>query len=830
MDQPARSGGGGQADRVDHVVFRWAGNQGSTGAGIAAVAQSCAPELARQLTQEFAPVLRVEGDDVPTSVVRLRFGNRAVLLRRRSARDERGRRSTVCHALVGPGKQLGAGFCLAIAAVPWADPAWIDEVSGDIDPLSRAALSEAATAARPGLVHGVSYALDALVPLVAQLLRTPEGRVSVLHAELAASVAQAREKRPDAGAEGDTPDPALLALWGLRDIFGTWLPGGWTYATYDTLDSHPTRVTFVRAWLASAQQDPGLTRVAVDERRDDRAARCARDLVGHYRAALRQRPQEPYEPVLRGIREAALLPDEDRYDAIEWALFPDRRPVEPTAAETPAELTRAQPEQGAWQEAERSWRRRQAEQRERDEMAEQRRQLELEKLEQQRRQRELEKLEQQRRQRELERLEQQRRQRELEEQAEQQRQWELEEQRRQEQLRRLEDQEEEEMRQRAARQQPLSPPSPSAPSVHQLSERSAPQQPSGSGQLPTVARRPPPLLQQPPAAERLTDPQPAAPLDPVPSRMSPPAPEGPAEPGRSAQGGPAAGEPRPVEGSLPVSQKVPGDSTTALLEGLTDGGRSHHYDFNPHRSGASTPEPLPHKPDYPPHSSAALIRPAVSPPIADARPLLLRTPPAKLKVHKLPRKLPSRRALSAEDSATLTQELTRLAKREPSSDYMENDVKKKLKTITDEELVGRLRSRTSHYERNLILGALRDIQRSNEEIEALCRVALSSAFLLRDERWIGEVYRQTDDEWHFWAACWLFRWLFRPLLEKHAQDTGRVLQELVTGSDPVGWRVVHELIFCADDEEFAALPRTVLEPVIKELWQRSDLAVGPGGP
>ncbi|MEV5238348.1 hypothetical protein AB0K89_04355 [Streptomyces cinnamoneus] len=316
-------------NRVDQVVFRWAGNR--TGrAGIAAVAQSCDKGQAHDMAERLGVVLRVMGGERRTSIVRLRWApGRMVLLRRTPGEDAHGRGSTVCHALVAPADLLSPIRCLAFGATPWAEDGWAERISGDIDTLSYDWLCTSAEAAMRQLPAAVAHVARPLECLVAQLLRTPSDRVSARTGELPVVPAP-----PDADGPADGPlDPALVVLFGLCGIFRKWLPGNWTYATYDTVDSHDLRVVFVPEWRPSHEEDARLRRIDLADPGIDRAARLARDLVRHYldHVAAAGDAEGYVEPLrLAGPLDAQALDDEAaRYDAVESALNgrPPRRPA-----------------------------------------------------------------------------------------------------------------------------------------------------------------------------------------------------------------------------------------------------------------------------------------------------------------------------------------------------------------------------------------------------------------------------------------------------------------------------------------------------------------------
>jgi hypothetical protein len=249
---------------LDQVVFRWEGNRGRTGTGINAVAYSCDGERAEELRAELAPLLRVEGGDLPSQVRQVRRTGEVVVINRRRDPDAHGRSSTESHALIGSRGALKPRFCLALSQLPVP----VADLSGtDVRRLPRAKHTELKETAGPEgrrFMAQVPTVAAPLTAMVAQLLRTPAHLMSV--------------RIPDFSREGENDTPLLI--WGLSGVFGSWLGRDfWTYATYDTSDTHGLRVVGVPDWRTSAIEDPLLERIAFHNAPDDEAQWIARGLV-----------------------------------------------------------------------------------------------------------------------------------------------------------------------------------------------------------------------------------------------------------------------------------------------------------------------------------------------------------------------------------------------------------------------------------------------------------------------------------------------------------------------------------------------------------------------
>ncbi|MFD0429712.1 hypothetical protein ACFQ60_24855 [Streptomyces zhihengii] len=144
---------------------------------------------------------------------------------------------------------------------------------------------------------------QALVHVTAEWLRDPGTRVSLL-----------ADGTPAPG--WPDGDGVPLVYYGLFLLFRDWLPAGWTFATYDTVDSHPSGSPACRAGSpARARQAPGPRRGRAALRR---ARPRARRPAG--RPPPGPRPRGP-APVLAGLLpKGAALPWDLRRERLAEAL------------------------------------------------------------------------------------------------------------------------------------------------------------------------------------------------------------------------------------------------------------------------------------------------------------------------------------------------------------------------------------------------------------------------------------------------------------------------------------------------------------------------------
>ncbi|MGD3109755.1 hypothetical protein [Streptomyces sp. YGL11-2] len=246
----AGQGSGNTAGSVHQVVFRWDGNQGRQGTGMKAVAHSCSAERAEELGRELGPLLWVSGARAPRhSVVRtLSRDGEVMLVQRWPTTDRGGRPSTVSHVLVGEPQTLKTRQCLGLAHGGWGKRESAEQATGRQRVVKCAELDALACERLPGMRELLPTVQHALILVTAEWLRDPTQRVSLLTGE---------EELPG----WPDQDAAPLVYLGLFMLFGPWLGEEWTFATYDTVDTHPLRLMSVPRWEPDTGGSGPLARV-----------------------------------------------------------------------------------------------------------------------------------------------------------------------------------------------------------------------------------------------------------------------------------------------------------------------------------------------------------------------------------------------------------------------------------------------------------------------------------------------------------------------------------------------------------------------------------------
>ncbi|MFF5391402.1 hypothetical protein ACFY5H_24115 [Streptomyces sp. NPDC013012] len=257
-------------NEVDQIVFRWDSENLSGTTGFGPVAWSGPRDEAENLFRISAPVLRASGEETRPALVRLQRRADVMLIRRAPFTGADGGTSVLCHALVGSPALLGPSFCLGLHAWNWEGSA-LDAagVRGRLPAVPEDVLVPATGRGQGELDDSLAYAADELTGTVAELLRHPDERFTVL------------DER------GNTACPVL---WGLHSMFGASTERRWTFATHDTVELSALRFSFVGRWAGAASRNTGRRRVDPRERYDDRAEEIAAGLVRHH---------------LRGVAEGA---------------------------------------------------------------------------------------------------------------------------------------------------------------------------------------------------------------------------------------------------------------------------------------------------------------------------------------------------------------------------------------------------------------------------------------------------------------------------------------------------------------------------------------------
>ncbi|GHI02553.1 hypothetical protein AQI88_14465 [Streptomyces cellostaticus] len=237
-------------DSVHQVVFRWDGNHGRQGTGMNAVAHSCPAERAGELGRELGPLLWVSGAAAarPSVVRTLSRDGDVMLVQRWPTTDRGGRPSTVSHVLVGDPEILNTWQCLGLAYRGWGRPEKAEQALGKEPKIDCADLDDLARRRLPDMLELLPTVKHALTLVTAELLRDPAQRVSLRLEE------QTPHGWPDR-------DGVPLVYLGLYLLFGRWLRQEWTFATYDTVDTHPLRLTSVPRWEPDTGGSGPLARV-----------------------------------------------------------------------------------------------------------------------------------------------------------------------------------------------------------------------------------------------------------------------------------------------------------------------------------------------------------------------------------------------------------------------------------------------------------------------------------------------------------------------------------------------------------------------------------------
>ncbi|OKJ60583.1 hypothetical protein [Streptomyces sp. CB02261] len=249
-------------NEVDQIVFRWDSENLTGSTGFGPVAWSGPRDEAENLFRTSGPLLRASGEETRPALIRLQRRAEVMLIRRLPLLDADGGTSVLCHALVGSPELLEPATCLGLHAWTW-EGADVDaaRVRGRLPVVPEEVLVPATGRGQGELDRTLAYATEELTGAVAELLRHPDERFTVLDAP------------------GDTACPVL---WGLHSMFGTLTDRRWTFATHDTVELPALRYVFVGRWSGAASRNTDRRRVDPRERSGDRAEEVAARLVRHH--------------------------------------------------------------------------------------------------------------------------------------------------------------------------------------------------------------------------------------------------------------------------------------------------------------------------------------------------------------------------------------------------------------------------------------------------------------------------------------------------------------------------------------------------------------------
>ncbi|MFB6979396.1 hypothetical protein [Streptomyces scopuliridis] len=337
QDRGASQRAAGATGPVHQVVFRWDGNQGRQGTGMTAVAHSCPAERAEELGRELGPLLWVSGTAAPRqSVVRLlsRDGD-VMLVQRWPTTDRGGRPSTVSHVLIGDPRTLKTRQCLGLAYGGWGSRESAEKAAGRLRAVECAELDAVARKRLPAMRQQLPTVRNALILVTAEWLRDPARRVSLL---VDGSLTD-EEKLPGWPDQEAVP----LVYLGLFMLFGSWLGQEWTFATYDTVDTHQLRLTCVPRWEPDAGGSGPLARVmGRSPAKPQFEHMAAARLVDHVLAHPADSPGVPQ--LVDGLRDGARLEWARRRLLLKEILYADRREPPPRSASPAPTAPEPEPE------------------------------------------------------------------------------------------------------------------------------------------------------------------------------------------------------------------------------------------------------------------------------------------------------------------------------------------------------------------------------------------------------------------------------------------------------------------------------------------------------
>lgn len=251
-----------------------------------------AEDLRRQLGHLFH-VESVAGHYTPSQLRCFLTSGEAAVIHRWPTTNQYGQSGTAAHVLVGPPHLLPASGSLLIDG---PDRGWFANVSGAIPPIPVASLQRQIETNRPRYIEHIDHIRFPLVGAAAQLMRTPQSRLSFTAPE-------------DVGLPPDINFTRLL-MWGLCAMFETAL--GDDYFTYSTLqrdDFEPIGpkgftgpgLVQVAQWHPAAADDPSVVRHRLENFPFDETNLLAAKLTDLFLAATHHPEETPGLLALRAV-------------------------------------------------------------------------------------------------------------------------------------------------------------------------------------------------------------------------------------------------------------------------------------------------------------------------------------------------------------------------------------------------------------------------------------------------------------------------------------------------------------------------------------------------
>ncbi len=233
--------------------------------------------------------------------------------------DRGGRPSTACHAVFGDADTLTPRRCLALVGSAWSDQAVAETAAGGLPTLDGARLRATAAERLRKMFDELPVVKDPLTVVTAEWLRDPSRRLSLLAEE---------HDLPGWPRRNATP---LLYL-GLLSVFDDWFGTEWSYATYDTVDTHRLRLTCVPEWSSQAAGARSLARIRLRPPAEkDIETAAAKEMVAY---VLDRPGAAPGVPHLTGeLLSGARLPRQERREALRRMLNARHAPA---SAQAPA--------------------------------------------------------------------------------------------------------------------------------------------------------------------------------------------------------------------------------------------------------------------------------------------------------------------------------------------------------------------------------------------------------------------------------------------------------------------------------------------------------------
>jgi hypothetical protein len=244
---------------------------------------------------------------------------------------------------------------------------------------------------------------------------------------------------------------------------------------------------------------------------------------------------------------------------------------------------------------------------------------------------------------------------------------------------------------------------------------------------------------------------------------------------------------------------------------------------------------VPAPPTYPPDAQAAEAGPhAGTDARAEARTdtdagqhdqgghVLPPPPPYKKRKRLLHTGSATRQVMSTSELRYLIGDLEHATRERPNGD-LRRATDQQLQRASDPDLLSILSSQLPYATENMVLKALTDLPRSEDETLRLAQCLHDRGFLLHAApRPPDPALSEEHSRRRVKVACWLLSWLLEPLAARDPDTAGRIVRDLAAAEEGSAERdLLDDLLVYRPPDHLPELPGTVWQQAVRALRDRA---------